>query len=123
MNGPKYFTLFLRKKMLKLIKYLVFCVLILRMALLKVKHYGPRIVKRTFKKLNAQPKLLQDRAKLNQNILIPFPISNNPNEFLESRLCSRINLRSAVSLLNSLVQFKMGNGITCEWIFIFIWWR
>ena len=68
MNGPKYFTLFLRKKMLKLIKYLVFCVLILRMALLKVKHYGPRIVKRTFKKLNAQPKLLQERAKLNQNI-------------------------------------------------------
>ena len=111
MNGPKYFTLFLKKKMLKLIKHLVFSVLILRMALLKVKHYGPRIVKRTFKKLNAQPKLLQDRAKLNQNIFIPFPISNDPNEFSESRLCSRSNLRSAVSLLNSLVQFKMGNGI------------
>ena len=68
MNGQKHSILFLRKKLLKFSKYLIFSILISRIALLKLKHYGLRVVKRSFGKLTVSPKIFKERAKLNKNI-------------------------------------------------------
>ncbi len=68
MDGSKPSISFFRKKMLKLVRYLIFWILVFRIFLLKIKHYSVKKVKRNSKKLTLSPKILKDRVKLNQNI-------------------------------------------------------
>jgi len=68
MDGSRPSISFFRKKMLKLARYLIFCILVFRIFLLKIKHYSVKKVKRSCRNLTLSPKILNDRIKLNQNI-------------------------------------------------------
>jgi cell division protein FtsI (penicillin-binding protein 3) len=68
MDGSRPSISFFRKKMLKLARYLIFCILVFRIFLLKIKHHSVKKVKRSCRNLTLSPKILNDRIKLNQNI-------------------------------------------------------
>ena len=71
---------FLRKKSITFVKFLVFRILTLRIILLKIKHYSPRIVKRFFKQLITSPRTFKGSNALSKNIfkqIFVWDISEN----------------------------------------------